>query len=1288
MKRSLNVFCALILAVTIIFSSVITVGFAESEATQEPAVTATPTVEPTATPTAEPTAAPTEEPTAPPTAEPTAAPTEEPTATPTEEPTATPTEEPTATPTEEPTATPTAEPTATPTAEPTATPTEEPTATPTATPEAEVVIPVEATKYVKITSATSADYNKSLIVWSNTMPNVDYYDVYRALSSGGSYEQVARVDAPDQQCIDKGLISGTTYWYRVIATDTFGTRSEYSDPVAVTIRPNAVTGLTAKSASSSSIDLKWDAVNGASGYNIYRSESAGADELISYVTTLTYTDMYLTTGASYMYFVRAYRTVDGVNILGDPSAHVQCIPVPLPPEGLTVTRNTYNSLNVSWTTNMDAETYNVYRAKENNTFQLLYEGLTDVSLVDTNLETGTIYYYCITSVTGGEESVKSGDVSRIPIPVVPQGLTATLKPSSTVQLAWNNTAINDGFDGYRLWRSLVPGKKGIVITRIDSPSITSYWDQSIPISNTGLTYYYEIQGYTTTAQGIVFSDRSTQVACQLKPDTPTGLTVDNVEFNSLSISWGAVANADGYMVYRSLTANGSYSKIATVVKSGGNTETYLDSPLTPGTTYYYRVLSYVTPAGEDVTSPFSVTKSGVPRPARPQNVEIDDDKTTATSLKLSWNAVNGATIYKVYGRVAGVGSYVLLKTVRNTTAAVVSNLSAGITYQFRVRGVCKAATGNVFGLLSAAIKGTPVPGEGIITKASSVAFSRISLTWKNLTGVTGYEISSSDTDNGEKTIIGYSSALTREFDAIPGKKVFYFVRGFTNTTGATIYGKYSAAVSVASVPARPVVQSVDPEIYDGTKFSVNWKVSSDVIAANKSGGYILQRSVNGSAYAEVYRTDNLNVNSYLDTNVTPGNMYYYRIRTYADTDYGVRKSLFSVASKNLSQAGATGLKAVGYDYESVKLKWKIAAGSDGYEIYYRKVGTSNYTFLKRINGGTTSRFITKGYVALNLSADYEFYVVSFKFYGTARYFSMKSNTYITSPVLAAPKNVTASYPQDGRIRVSWNAVADAQQYLVYQSSTKTGTYNLVATVSSSTRTVDISTAMGVTAWFKVRAKHIDSNQSEVGTMSAAAQAKLAMPWNFKGTVVDLNSITFKWDTVYGAKGYQIIARKSGTTDAYAVIKDEISAGANSITLTNIPAATSYDYRIMAYQMVGTSGVKYTGIKSVVRSIGTYPPAPANFTATPRTNGNITLTWSRSPQCTGYYIRYKLNNNKWKTLKVVPHTNVLSYTFGPSRVGAATGDTIVFTIASYYNPTNPNVVLNQSPKSVSNTVKFQ
>jgi hypothetical protein len=69
------------------------------------------------------------------------------------------------------------------------------------------------------------------------------------------------------------------------------------------------------------------------------------------------------------------------------------------------------------------------------------------------------------------------------------------------------------------------------------------------------------------------------------PDTPTGVNAAANSAWSITVSWTAVSGAtNGYTIYRSTSESGEYTQVATPT-----TTSYVNTGLTPNTTYYYKV---------------------------------------------------------------------------------------------------------------------------------------------------------------------------------------------------------------------------------------------------------------------------------------------------------------------------------------------------------------------------------------------------------------------------------------------------------------------------------------------------------------------------------------------------------------------------------------------------------------------------------------------------------------------------------------------------------------------------
>ena len=153
------------------------------------------------------------------------------------------------------------------------------------------------------TLSAVADDQKVTLTWTAS-PGAASYSLYRSNSTGT--ETVYLTGLGGTSFTDTGLTNGTTYYYKVTASNAAG-ESPKSNEVSATpfLNPPAAPVLTA-SAATGLVQLSWTAPAHAVTYNLYRATATGAET--SYKTGLTkttFTDFGLTNGTTYYYQVTA-----------------------------------------------------------------------------------------------------------------------------------------------------------------------------------------------------------------------------------------------------------------------------------------------------------------------------------------------------------------------------------------------------------------------------------------------------------------------------------------------------------------------------------------------------------------------------------------------------------------------------------------------------------------------------------------------------------------------------------------------------------------------------------------------------------------------------------------------------------------------------------------------------------------------------------------------------------------------------------------------------------------------
>lgn len=162
----------------------------------------------------------------------------------------------------------------------------------------------------------------------------------------------------------------------------------------------------------------------------------------------------------------------------------------------------------------------------------------------------------------------------------------------------------------------------------------------------------------------------------------TGIKQSYNSISSLKLNWNKDSKVSGYYVYRSTSKNGPYKKIAT--KSGYNNNTFTDSNLSSGKTYYYKVRAYKKINSKYYYGNYSDIYTASTQCSKP-TITVTSPKTKTT--KVSWKKVNGASGYQIYRAVSKNGIYSLNKTITNASTLSYTNtgLIKGKTYYYKVR---------------------------------------------------------------------------------------------------------------------------------------------------------------------------------------------------------------------------------------------------------------------------------------------------------------------------------------------------------------------------------------------------------------------------------------------------------------------------------------------------------------------------------------------------------------------------------------------------------------------------
>ncbi|MCM1272097.1 MAG: right-handed parallel beta-helix repeat-containing protein [Clostridium sp.] len=313
------------------------------------------------------------------------------------------------------------------------------------------------------------------------------------------------------------------------------------------------------------------------------------------------------------------------------------------------------------------------------------------------------------------------------------------------------------------------------------------------------------------------------VTCQAAAKVPGvgGVSAKSKTYNSVEVKWKAAKGVTGYEIYRSASKNKGYKKIATIKK---NSELiFTDKKLTTGKTYYYKIRAYYKSGRSVKYGSYSKVVSVKPVPAKTtiSSITSVDYKT----LKLKWKAVTGASGYCIYKCTSKNGKYTLAKTVsgKNKVSANITNLAGGRTYYFKIRAYKTVGGKQVLGASSAAKSGYSVPVAAEIATIELNSLKSATLTWKFVSGSSGYYIYRSNSESSGYTKIGtITNNSIKEFTdntIVKGSTYYYKVSAYREADGKKVEGEKSKAKKLRVVNSYTISPSSAPYAGNYTKNS-------------------------------------------------------------------------------------------------------------------------------------------------------------------------------------------------------------------------------------------------------------------------------------------------------------------------------------------------------------------------------------------------------------------------------------------------------------------------------------
>ena len=195
----------------------------------------------------------------------------------------------------------------------------------------------------------------------------------------------------------------------------------------------------------------------------------------------------------------------------------------------------------------------------------------------------------------------------------------------------------------------------------------------------------------------------------------------------------------------------------------------------------------------------------------PAKVKAKAVSASYNSNKVSWKKISGASGYEVHRATSKAGKYKKVKTLTSVKKVTFTDkkLKTGTTYFYKVRSYSKVKGKKVYGKFSAVVKAKPVPGKVTVTATSATNKSN-KVSWKKISGASGYELYRATSKSGKYTKIktatsGKAGSFTDK-NLTTGKTYYYKIRAYRKVSSKKVYGSYSKVVSAKPVQVQPTVK--------------------------------------------------------------------------------------------------------------------------------------------------------------------------------------------------------------------------------------------------------------------------------------------------------------------------------------------------------------------------------------------------------------------------------------------------------------------------------------------------
>uniref|UniRef100_A0AAR2LT43 Collagen alpha-1(XII) chain n=1 Tax=Pygocentrus nattereri TaxID=42514 RepID=A0AAR2LT43_PYGNA len=516
------------------------------------------------------------------------------------------------------------------------------------------------------------------VTWTKAEGPIEKYLVEYVPVAGGQTRQLF-VDGTVSTVVLEGLDPLTEYAVNVYSV----VGEESSEPLRgteTTLPLNAARSMTVYKQRATSMRVKWEPAEGATGYLVlYSSKNATepTNEQVRSITDVQLKDLLPNT--AYAITVFALHGDSTSDPLTD-----QGVTLPLPPAGeLRITDVTHSTMLLDW----DAAPGPVrkyiitYKPEEGEVKELEVNG--DVTTIDLdNLKSQTLYDVAVTPVYDsgtGNTMLNQATTGVVP---APKNLRFTKITQTSFRAHWEHGAPDVAL--YRIgWTKCLTFSYGHSQDILNSDETTHLLENLEPYTlyDVSVTAIYPDE---SESKDLIGSQRTSGILTT-PSGPPQNLQVYNATTTSLTVKWDhAPDRVQNYRITYEPVAGGRSQS----TQIGGKKNTITLQKLTPDTPYHITVAA-IYPNGDvkDISGQGKTLPLGGVR-----NLRVTDP--TTSTLNVQWEPAEGnVRQYRIYYQAAPGGPEDMVQVPGNTVNTVLKNLQSDTVYAVTVVPVYAAGEG-------------------------------------------------------------------------------------------------------------------------------------------------------------------------------------------------------------------------------------------------------------------------------------------------------------------------------------------------------------------------------------------------------------------------------------------------------------------------------------------------------------------------------------------------------------------------------------------------------------------